>query len=206
MKSTKILCRLAMCLVSTLSSVLASPASASVFSAKIRPFQFNPEPTDYSRGLDLSIIQPIESMRGLRSADVQNVIPTDLDPNDQSHVGRRILNNTVTHAINSDSIRNSALGRTAQTVQQSMQGGVTMGSREPNSVQHEIRVAADPMQAQARIRYSGLTNAQLSYRATESKTDFEWREPVAAIATDLVFNHTDCPGDRRDLMSLRWAW
>jgi hypothetical protein len=51
-----------------------------------------------------------------------------------------------------------------------------------------------------------LTNAQISYRATESKVDFEWREPVAAIDTDLVFNHVNVPGERRDLMSLRWSW
>jgi hypothetical protein len=168
--------------------------------------QFNPEPTNYARGLDLSIIQPVLSTRGIHFSDVANVIPTDLDPSDQNGIGRRILNNTVTRAINSDSIRNSSLGRTAVSVQNSMQGGVSVGTRSPNSVQHEFRIAADPMQALARINYSGLTNAQLSYRATESKMDFEWREPVAAIDTDIVFNHVNAPGERRELMSLRWAW
>jgi hypothetical protein len=202
MDCSKMICGVAVCLASALSSV----SQASVFSAKIRPMQFNPEPADYSRGLDLSIIQPVRSMRGIHYSDVASVIPTDLDPNDQNGVGRRILNNTVNRAINSDSVRRSSLGRTAQSVQNSMQGGVSLGSREPNSVQHEIRVAADPMQVQARINYSGLTNAQLSYRAAESKVDFEWREPVAAIDTDLVYNHVNVPGDSRDLMSLRWSW
>lgn len=202
MNCSKMICGVAVCLASALSSF----AQASVFSAKIRPMQFNPEPADYSRGLDLSVIQPLQSMRGLQYSDIANVIPTDLDPRDQAGIGRRILNNTVRHAIGSDSLRKSSIGRTAQSVQNSMQGGVSLGSREPNSIQHQIRVAADPLQGQARIRYSGLTNAQLSYRATESKVDFEWREPVAAIDTDLVFNHVNVPGERRDLMSLRWSW
>ncbi len=195
-------CGIAMCLASAFSSA----AKASVYSAKIRPMQLNLEPLDYSRGLDLSIIKPVHSTRGIHYQDIANVIPLDLDPNDQQGVGRRILNNTVNRAINSDSIRNSSIGRTAASVQNSMQGGVSLGSREPNSVQHEFRVAADPMQVQARINYSGLTNAQLSYRAAESKMDFEWREPVSAIDTDLVFNHVHVPGEQRDLMSLRWSW
>ena len=189
-----------------LSSALSSLSGASVFSAKIRPMQFNLEAADYSRGLDLSIIQPIHSSRGLQSADIANFIPTDLNPDDQKGIGRQILNKTVNSAMKSESIRKSSLGRTAASVQNSMQGGVSLGSREPNSVQHEIRLAADPLQAQARINYSGLTNAQLSYLATESKIDFEWREAVSVIETDIVFNHTNAPGERRELMSLRWAW
>lgn len=202
MKRSKFLCGILMCLTNALSSV----GGASVFSAKIRPLQFNPEPMDYSRGLDLSVIQPIYSVRGLKSADVANVIPMDLDPGDQLHVGRRIISNTVSHAMRSDVLRNSSLGRTAQTVQNSMQAGMTVGSREPNSIQHQIRAAVDPVQAQARINYSGLTNAQLSYHANESQVDFEWREKVAVISTDLVYNHVSDPAGRRDLMSLRWSW
>ena len=189
-----------------LASAFSSPAQASVFSAKIRPLRLNPESANYTRGLDASIIQPVLSTRGLQSADVAYVIPTDLDPNDQHGIGRRILDNTVNRAITSDSIRKSSLGRTAQSVQESMQGSVSLGNREPNSVQHDLRIAADPMQTVAKINYSGFTNAQLSYRASDSKIDFELHEPVAAISTNLVFNHSAQDGILRDTVSLNWAW
>jgi hypothetical protein len=202
MHGSKLLCWISICLASALSSV----ATASVFSGKIRPLEFNPRPSDYSRGLDASTIHPIESMNGLKYADVQKIIPADLNPNDQSGVGRRILDNSLKNAMNSSAIRNSDLGRTATRVENSMQKNVSIGSREPNSVHHEFEFAADPVQAQARIHYSGLANAQISYHANEAKMDFEMREPVHAIATDVVYNHTDVSGDRRDLMSLRWIW
>lgn len=170
--------------------------------------QFNPEPPDYSHGLDASTIQPIESTRGIKYKDVQAIIPTDLDPNNPQGDLHRIANNAMKNAIESDGIKNSGIGRTAASVQQSMQTGASFGgdSADPSAVHHEIKVAGDPFQQQARINYSGLTHAQLSYHASESKMDFEVREAVRAISTDLVFNHTDIPGDRRDLVSLRWNW
>lgn len=202
MFGSKTLCSITVCLMSALSSI----SMASVYSAKIRPIDFNPLRADYSRGLDASTIHPIESTKGLKYSDVQKIIPTDLDPNNQGGVGRRILDNSLKNALNSDALKNSSLGRTAASVQESMQTNVSMGSRESNSVHHEFQFAADPVQVRARIHYSGLTDANLSYHAGESKTDFEMREPVRMIATDIVYNHTDVPGDRRDLMSLRWKW
>jgi hypothetical protein len=198
----KIFCGLIVCTLSALSSI----STASVYSGKIRPMEFNPRPDDYSRGLDASLIHPIESANGIKYADVQKMIPTDLDPNNQSSVGQRIFDTSLKSAIDSDVFRKSSVGQTATNVEKSMQANISVSSREPNSIKHEFKLAADPMQAQARINYSGVTNAQLSYHATESKMDFEWREPVAMISTDVVYNHVNTPSDRKDLMSLRWSW
>ena len=188
-------------------TALPSVVFASIYSANIRPLQFSPSARDFSRGLDVSVIRPMHSLRDLTSQDIQKMIPTDIDPaSSGSGVAARILDQSVKNALNSDAMKRSDFGRTARSVQQSMQTNITIANREPNSVQHQFKLAMQPAQSQAVVRYTGFTTAQVTYRAAASETNFEMREPVKAFSTDVVYNHVDNPGDRKDLMSLRWAW
>lgn len=180
---------------------------ASVYSARIRPLQLAPTARDYSRGLDGSAIQPIHSLRTLTSQDVQKMIPTDLDPAaSPSRITARILDQSLKNAMSSEAVKHSSFGRTAASVQRSMQTNVTIANREPNSIQHQFKIAMQPVQSQALLHYSGLTDAQLTYRANDATAIFEMRESVKALSTDVVYNHVNVPGERKDLMSLRWVW
>lgn len=202
----KTLSKFALSLTAALACALPSVCVASVFSAKIRKLHFSPK-RNYSRGLDASKIQPVTSLRDMTSEDVAKMIPTDLSStSDTRVVTSRILALSVQNVINSDAVKHSTLGSTAQSVQQTMQDGMTVASREPNSVQHELKFSMKPTQTEAMVRYSGLTNARVSYLASESKMDVEIREPFEALATDVVFNHVNIPGDRKDVMSLSWSW
>ncbi len=199
----KSICSLTVCLMSALPSV----CWASVYSAKIRPMQFSRARQDFSRGLDASTIQPVKSRNEMTSADIQKVIPTDLDASlNEQQIATRIVDRSLKNALNSDMLKQSAFGRTAASVQNSLQTNIVVANREPNSIKHEFKFAMEPAQSQARLRYTGLADASLTYQATNSKTDLEIREPVHFMATDVVYHHTTIPNDQRDLMSMRWAW
>ncbi len=187
-------------------SALPCVCPASVFSGKIRKMHFSPS-RDFSRGMDVSKITPVNSLRTITSEDVGQMIPTDMEPGaDSSTLTSRILDQSVRTMLASEAVKRSSFGQTASKVQSAMQTNITVAARSPNSVNHQVNFAVRPAQTQAVLNYSGLTNAQLSYRALESKMDFEWREAVSALDTDVVFNHIDMPGDRKEVMSLRWAW
>lgn len=157
--------------------------------------------------MDASKIESMHSLRDLTTDDVAKVIPTDMsEQSDMGAFARRIADKTLKQALESDALKGSSVLQTAREVGESLKTDVAMGSREPNSVQHKFNFAMKPTAAQATLRYSGLTNARLSYLASESKMDLELREPVDALSTDLVFNHVAIPGDTKEVMSLSWAW
>lgn len=200
------LTKFALRLTVVLASVLPSVCPASVFSGRIRKMHFSPS-RDCSRGMDVSKITPVNSLREFTSEDVGHIIPTDMASGATSAtLTSRILDQSVKNVLASNAVKRSPFGQTATDVQKAMQTNISVASRAPNSIHHEIKFALRPVQTQAVLRYSGLTNAQLSYGASEAKMDFEWREAVGALATDVVFNHIDIPGDRKDVMSLHWAW
>lgn len=163
---------------------------------------------DFTRGLDASSIQPIESRNITTSQDIARIIPCESlrDTNDGNSIAGKIAERSFRAIMNSDNVRNSGIARTAASVEEFGGGNVSIGSDEPNTIQHKIKFAMKPAQTQAQFQYNGLTNARLSYRASESKFDVEVREPMSMIATDVVLNHVSVPGDNREVLSLSWAW
>ncbi|RYZ74667.1 MAG: hypothetical protein EOP05_09085, partial [Proteobacteria bacterium] len=146
---------------------------------------------DFSRGLDASTIQPIESRNITTSADVAKMIPCESlqATNDGARVAGQIAERSLRAIMNSDNVKKSSLARTAASVEEIGGGDMAIGGDEPDSVQHKIKFAMRPTQTRAMLSYAGFTNAQVSYRASESKFDVEVREPVDLIATDVVLNH-----------------
>jgi hypothetical protein len=162
---------------------------------------------DFRKGLDASLITPIQSLNVTRSEDVAKMIPADMAPSsDFGAVSSQILDRSISSLFNSPLIRNSDIGRTAHQMEKSMESNIELGGAEPDSIKHSFKFAMKAAQTRAQIEYSGLTNAQLSYQIAGSTLDFEVREPVAAIGTQVVFNHIDKPSDRTDVVSLRWDW
>ncbi|MES2854744.1 MAG: hypothetical protein V4692_02720 [Bdellovibrionota bacterium] len=185
--------------------LVASTGMCSVSEASRSPqsFVFTREP-DFSRGMDASVIQPMSSMNDL---DMTKIMPSDMDPRwNMTQASGRILDHSLSNFFNSDSVRNSSLGRSAHQIDQSMSGGVSMGGIEPDTITHEVKFQMRASQARAQLEYSGLTNAQLSYQAVDSKLDLEVREEVALIGTQVVYNHIAQNGDNTDMLSMRWAW
>jgi hypothetical protein len=197
------------CSLAIVVAELATPiASASVSPAARSPqsFVFTREP-DFSRGMDASAIQPMRSLNGMRYEDISKFIPSDLSPTmSGGMISGRIAERSLYSFFNSPAMRSSELGRSAHSIDNKMKGGVSLSGSGEKSLHHEFKFAMRPSQARAVVQYSGLTDAQVSYQAMDSKLDFEVRESVSAIGTQVVFNHIAQRGDNTDMLSMRWAW
>jgi hypothetical protein len=164
---------------------------------------------DYSHGLDISAIQPIESMRDVKNEDIAKVIPNDLQPTSPTQgggeVASKILDHSISNIFNSQAVRNSELGKTAHNVEKSLDSEKSFGGTEASSIHHVVKFQVRAAQTKAQLAYTGLTNAQLSYQVNQSKMDLEVFEKLDTN-TKIVYNHVIKPGDRSDLVSLRWTW
>lgn len=188
----------------TQSAVAAIPHA--LRSSLMHNFQFM-RGFDYSRGLDISIIQPVSSSRDTTAADVSKIIPSDMKAtNDGSVVASQILDRSLSSWFDSDAVKHSEIGHTAHQVEQSMNADVAFGGKEPESIKHNVKFQVKAAQQQAQLEYTGYTTAQVTYSAGQDKTDIELREPVRALGTQVVFNNIATHDDNRKIVSLRWNW
>lgn len=157
---------------------------------------------DFSRGLDARSVNRIEEV-GL---DYGMILPANLSPvHDLGGVSAQILDHSVSSFFNNGVIKNSFVGRAADTVERKMKAEVALGGEEPMSIQHNIKFQVKASETKASMEYRGLTNADLSYSIAGRKTNLEVYEAIAN-GTNLVFTHSDEPNDRRDILSLRLHW
>ena len=162
---------------------------------------------DFAKGMNASIIQPMNSLNTTSQQDVAQFIPSDIVPSgDGGYVASHIIDHSLSSFFNSPGFRTSDFGRRAVKAEQSMEGNIEMGGNKPNEIKHELKFAMQPTQTRAVIEYKGLTNAELSYQVAASTMNFEIHERVHAISSQLVYNHIVKPGDATDSVSLRWVW
>ena len=187
---------------------LVSPAYAMIpRMSSARPLDLKCN-ADFTRGLNLAIIQPIRSLNYTSANDVSRMIPAKdmVSGSEGGRVASQILDQSLTTFFNSPVFRNSDFGRSAVRVQKSMEGNVAIGGTRPNSTKHEFNFAMQPAQARAFVKYRGVANAELSYQAAGSTVNFEVNERVEAFRSHIVYAHTVKPGDSIDSVSMRWIW
>ena len=162
---------------------------------------------DFSRGFDAATVQPIPSLRSTSREDVSRIIPSNMSPTSNGTlVATQIIDHSLSNWFNSESVRHSTFGRTATQIEKSMEGDLSFGGKEPKSIKHSLRFSMRATQTRADIEYTGLTNAQITYFILQEKTDFEIREPMPLLNTQLVYNHIAAKNDRVQMVSLRWKW
>lgn len=163
---------------------------------------------DFSRGIDATCIQPVESLNALRAEHINSIIPAkDLQPtNDGGLVATRILDHSISNLLNSEAVRNSSLGRTAHQLEDKMEGDLSFGGSEPDSVHHSLKFSMKAAQTRADLEYNGITKALITYYIAQSATNLEIREDISLLGTELVFNHLTSPDETRRTVSFRWDW
>ncbi len=162
---------------------------------------------DFSKGFNITAIEPISAMTSVTSDDISKIIPAHaLVANAQGDVAGQIIDHSVSNFFNSDRVRNSPVGRTAHQIEKSMEGDLSFGGSQPASVKHSLKFAMRATQTRAQVEYSGYTTAQVTYSIVHEEMNVEVREPVKALNTQLVFNHIASKTDRTQIMSFRWAW
>lgn len=74
-----------------------------------------------------------------------------------------------------------------------------------SGTQHRLEVGLLAAQAQAKMTYSGFTDAELIYSAANQQLEWALREPIRENL-NLVYNHTETRVERRDSLSLHLSW
>lgn len=163
---------------------------------------------DFSRGLNIAVIQPIESLNYTSTEDISKMIPAHdmVATSDGGRVASQIFDRSISSFFASPAVRNSDFGRNAHRVEKAMESNVAIGGGTADSVKHEFKFAMQPTQTRALVQYRGLANAQLSYQAAGSTMNFEVHERIEALDSNLVYAHTVKPGDATDTLNLRWVW
>lgn len=157
---------------------------------------------DFSRGTDSRGVSTVREL----ARDFSMIIPATLSPvSDLSSVSMQIVDHSVNAFFNQPSIKNTFVGRAAETVEKKLKAEVELGGTEPESQKHNIKFQVKATETKASMEYRGITNCDLSYSVASQKANFEIFEPLTSNS-NLVFTHTDAPSDRRDVLSLRMHW
>jgi hypothetical protein len=156
--------------------------------------------------LDLTQINKVESARDIHQADVAQVIPTNMQASEDTfQVGKQIADHAFSNWLKSEQIRSSNLGRSAETIQQNLQHNVSLGKTGDNGVEHKVNFQIQPGTAQAIVKYTGMVNANLSYRASNAEWKLELSQKLAS-STDLVVYQTSRSDERTNNISVRWTF
>ena len=157
---------------------------------------------DFKKGADGRGVQAVREM----ARDYSMIIPATLSPvSDVGGVSMQIVDHSINAFFNQASIKNSFVGRAAETVEKKLKAEVVLGGAEPDSLKHNIKFQLKASETKASMEYRGLTNCDLSYSVASRKANFEIYEPISK-SSNLVFTHSDAPSDRRDILSLRMHW
>lgn len=154
------------------------------------------------------LVMPVgvsEDAQEITNKDVEKIIPTDLQAtNDMNKVAVRIADRSLQTWFNSAAVKGSALGRTADNVQQKMSTDVTVKSDEPQAVEHKFSMQLLALQAMAKIQYTGWLNAVFNYDAKAAESMVEFSEKV--FNKDLFVNHTSSPREDVSTVGIKWGW
>ena len=149
---------------------------------------------------------PQAPSNGWTQEDVSSVIPTDMSSsNDTAYVATRIGDKAVQAWFKSPTVKNSQIGRTADTVQENLKTEVSVGGQDPTKTAHKFTFQVLALQAISQLRYSGWLNAALDFDARAHETRLELTEKLWSNK-DLVFSHTAKADQGLSAVGLRWNW
>ena len=180
--------------------LLAFPTA--LWGAVRNPFVF---PHAGGKNLDLSAIEKIRPKQELARIQTENYIPTNLAPSaDTTYVATRIISHSVGKWLESPHLRRTSFGSAAYQINESMNTRVSFRA-DDSDLKHDVQFQVRAAETVAAIKYEGYLNAQLAYRLDNKNANFEVTKSLDGEAT-LVFNHSDVPGEKKDLLSLRWVF
>lgn len=160
--------------------------------------------------LDRSTTEPLVLPTGgsdekITSQDVEKIIPTDLEAtNDMNKVASKIADRSLQTWFNSAAVKNSAIGRTAASVQDTMSTDITLKSDEPQAVEHRFSMQLLALQAMAKLQYTGWLRAVFNYDAKAAASMVELSDKI--FNKDLFLNHTNSSKETISTVGIKWGW
>lgn len=151
-------------------------------------------------------IPRLQGPQGVTYQDVQKVVPTDLAPtSDANAVAAKIGDRALQQFLNSPEMKKSSVVRVASQVENSMKAEVSMGSGEPDAVDHRMSFQFLALQSTGRLQYKGWLNAVMNYDTRNGETQLEVTEKVFKNK-DLYLNHTANAVEDISALGVRWSW
>ncbi|MGZ3772923.1 MAG: hypothetical protein ACXVCY_05375 [Pseudobdellovibrionaceae bacterium] len=142
----------------------------------------------------------------LTKNDVAKVIPTDLKQGDsQTTIMKRIADRGVSLWFNSDVMKETSIGRFAETAQEKLKTDVILPTRTPQGVNHKLSFKVEAFQALAKLEYTGYLNASVNYDAKASATDILFKEKIFTNK-NLLLSHKVHKDQDLSMIGLAWSW
>lgn len=117
---------------------------------------------------------------------------------------RRILDRTSARLIKSDFFKKSKLGRTANTVKESMETNLEFQDEKNISHNFDFKIAA--FQGQAFIQYSGYTKAQLRYDMNRGNQIALILQHDLSPTSSIGIESTLAGENRVQMLNLQYLW
>ena len=175
--------------------LISSVVLASVAGAKVDRRKAVPVPIPQLQGPDVVTYQ-----------DIQKVVPTDMEPTDRAdQVAARIGDKAIQQVLNSPEMKNSSVVRAASKVENSMKAEVSVGSGEPDSIDHRFSFHFMALQSTGRLQYKGWLNAVMNVDTRRGETQVEVTERLFRNK-DFYINHTASSVEDVSALGVRWNW
>ena len=154
-----------------------------------------------TRKLQLPETQPVEI---LSKEFTQHVLPKTVQPGESGHaVLSKMADNTVAYWWETTPIRNSAIGRAADTIEKKARfNGEIQGA---NQVTHFFDLKVLVMQAIARFEYRGWFHAGINYDARAVATEAEIVQPLSKNK-NLVVSQQFNQNESTSKLSFNFNW
>lgn len=156
--------------------------------------------------LDINAITAMALQEELTTEDIAKYIPVNMGPTDSStDVGKRIVKQTTRTLLKSELIKNSSLGKTAESIKEGVNTEIKSAqvNEEQEEIHHKVKFKLDPLKTEAKVTYTGFFNAQSVYELDENSLKIEIKERIFE-EYDFVISHD--VNEKTSLMQLRWSW
>jgi hypothetical protein len=133
-------------------------------------FGFQNRCRDFRTAEDYSNIPMIHSLREMNQRDIAAIIPMSSlqDSNNGGNVASKILAHSLNSFFKSETIQNTGIGRTAASVERSMDTNVAMGGLDEGTT-HTLKFKMKATDARAILAYDGFIDSQISYQVGHDK-------------------------------------
>lgn len=191
----QILCQLVLGLALILVSVTAR---ADLSDSRIRT-------SDEMTVMDLTRLNNAMQDQHITSQDIQSYLPTTIKSgSSETQVAKSIADQSLQTWFNSPSVKNSSVGRAANTVQNNMKlDASTKTGKGLEQVEHKFTMQLLAFQTSAKLEYTGYVSAMINHNLAEKQTDVELSEKVLKNKS-LFLNHSMKAADRLSTMGLKW--
>lgn len=123
-------------------------------------------------------------------------------PGDVSTTFNKMADKSVKYFWENSEIKKTSVGRSVEIAQKSLQKDVTIKS---GRTEQKINFSIDAFQSAARIKYSGYTNAEVSYETRDSSVGVKMFNKISQN-TNLELGEIIKPNDQVSQVVIKWNW